>query len=244
MRSNVFKMKFALFATVALASVAGPDDIAALNSLIGGTLDGINQQIPTLIQQGHFDPLAQVAVGSTPPKPVNLGVCVADAEAGYILSNLIGLHTLQVDHATVLSAIINDTTGNFAAEVQAAIKPVSIALDFSGYITSHCGLIHTKEALNGNVAIQSLTVALNANVFFDTSDGFAVAAATLEGIDIEYGQIDVTFDGVAQIFNPLLEFITSHIKGRVKSQILDRLDTLVKPFAQKAINGKVPIKLA
>ncbi|KAJ3318154.1 hypothetical protein HDV06_000783 [Boothiomyces sp. JEL0866] len=242
-------MKFTLFATAALAasikrSVAGPDDIAALNSLISGTLDGINQQIPTMIQNGHFDPLAVVAVGSTPPKPVNLGFCQADAEAGYTLTNLIGLHTLQIDHATVLSAIINDTTGNFAAEVQAAIKPVSIALDFSGFITSHCGLIHTKEALNGNVAIQSLDIALNANVFFDTSNGFAVDTATLEGIQITYGQIDVTFDGFAQIFNPLLEFITSHIQGRVKSQLLDQLDSLVKPFAQKAINAKLPIQLA
>jgi len=211
-----------------------------LNALIQSKLPQINSAVSSAIKSRGLDPMVNVTSGSQTIGSIDLGICTAEAVAGYVLQNLTGLSTLQINSLVITSSTATPDGSSLHGTVRLDAKITSnLGIHLGGSFKAGCGFIKPSVGLGGNVNISSVSISATGD--FDATIGSQLCLTHIEikNPGLNYGNINVNIDGLG-IFNTLLGPLENFILGLVKGPVIGLIQGAVTPAVNNALNGVFP----
>lgn len=211
-----------------------------LNALIQAKLPQINGAVAAAIRSRGLDPMIHVTSGSQTIGRIDLGICTAEAVAGYALQNLTGLSHLHINSLAITSVTTTPDGSALHGSVQLnATVTSNLGIHLGGSFKAGCGFIKPSVGLGGNVTITS--VSINASGDFEATIGPQLCLTQIEvkNPGLNYGNINVDIDGLG-IFNSLLHPLENFILGLVKGPVIGLIENAVTPAVNNALKGIFP----
>ena len=134
--------------TAALASVS-TQDIQGFNNILSLAVAPASYIIRKEINAAGLDPLQQ-AISGTQTAVQSIGICKANTEVNYNISNIKGLSTLTLNKVDIVNAQKSDD-GSVRLNLEATILPLDLKGFIDGSLRAECGFFKPAIKINGEL---------------------------------------------------------------------------------------------
>lgn len=201
------------------------DTTAIVNALIDAMLPALNAALPQAIKDAGLDPWEDVAKGSDTLGKINLGVCTASAKASYSIKDMVGLSSLEITSADVLS--LDGTTTVTGTLTMAAKLNKNLSAKLSGKVSAKCGLISESVSISGSATAKGVTGKATGD--FTATIGVPQSCMTsvkITKFSLDYSDIDIKVNGLGvfnSLLDPLVDAIDALFGDAIKGEVADAL---------------------
>lgn len=211
-----------------------------LNALLRANLSSINNATRSAITARGLDPMQNVTSGSETIGSINLGICTAEAIASYVLENLTGLSSFNINSLVVTSATANPDGTSVSGAIQLnAVLTSNLNIQVGGNFKAGCGYVEPSVGISGNVTVSGVSISATGD--FKASLGTQLCLTTIDVMNpnLNYNNLGINIDGLG-ILNELLGPLENFILGLVKGQIIGLIQNAITPPINNAIGGILP----